>query len=160
MSANLCRLEVACAFRELPSRKADPRSSNCKGRSIAPLRLTVFRRDVTLTRGLALRGTARVGLHNHPPKLFCYTRARTLRRMNSITPNPIPSRATAEPPSGTVAAFAEKLKKIWLPPAFWDVKAHAPSVGSIPGCRCDIRKAQFSIYITPPHNLGGGIEMR
>jgi len=42
------------------------------------------------------------------------------------------SRETAEPPSGTLAAFAEKLKNVCLPKAFWDVKAHAPSVGSNP----------------------------
>src|SRR5262249_55788574 len=30
----------------------------------------------------------------------------------------------------------------------------------IPGCRRDIRKAQVPIYITPPHNFGGGIEVR
>ena len=53
--------------------------------------------------------------------------------MNSIMPSPIPSRATAEPPSGTpVAEFAEKLKKSWLPPAFWTVKAHVATVSSNP----------------------------
>src|SRR3954447_24349605 len=50
--------------------------------------------------------------------------------MNPTTPSPIPRRATAEPPSGTpcVAEFAEKLKKSWLPPAFWTVKAHVAAV--------------------------------
>ena len=46
------------------------------------------------------------------------------------------SRETAEPPSGTLAAFAEKLKNVCgpvcVPPAFWDVKAHVASVESNP----------------------------
>ena len=45
-------------------------------------------------------------------------------------PRAAPSNMTAEPPSGTpcVAEFAEKLKKSWLPPAFWTVKAHVAAV--------------------------------
>src|SRR5215472_16682752 len=47
----------------------------------------------------------------------------------------IPSRATAEPPSGTeVELFAEKLKLILgPPPAFWTVKAQLAVVSSKPG---------------------------
>src|ERR1051325_8816003 len=47
----------------------------------------------------------------------------------------IPSRATAEPPSGTPteAVFAEKLKKSPVPPpAFWTVNAHLAVVASNP----------------------------
>ena len=63
-----------------------------------------------------------------------------MRRMNSITHRLIPSRATAEPPSGTPCVptptprptFAEKLKNFWLPPAFGTVKAHDIAVGKNP----------------------------